>query len=1051
MPLRLPEHLAADYLQRFDVAHENRLDPRAYFIPYHDDRCALAGERDDSAYFQKLSGVWKFHYAASPLLAPEGFQEPAFDDGAWAEIPVPSHWQMHGYGHPHYTNDRMIIPIDEPRVPSENPTGTYRRTFDVPREWDGRAVYLHFDGVDSAFFVWVNGTRAGYSTGSRLTAEFDITSCLRAGANTIAVQVYQWSAGSYLEDQNMWWLSGIFRDVYLTAQAPVHVWDFFARAPLDAEFRNGRLSVSAALRNISANAARCALNVRLIDGAGKSVSLLMRDIAADIPAHGMRTVEMQADVLQPAHWTAEDPNLYTLLLTVDHGSASARETVACRMGFRTVEISGGLFRINGVPIKIKGVNRHDFHPDKGRAVSFDDLAADALLMKRNNMNAVRTAHYPNDPRFYDLCDRFGIFVLAETDLESCGFMHAGDIGRASKDPRWLPMYLDRVKRTVEREKNHPCVVIWSLGNESGFGDNHRAMAAWVRSRDASRPIHYEPDLGLEVADIVGPMYWPVDRIRQIAEREGSIDHWGKTLSCAKLAEKPLILCEYLHSMGNGAGAFREYWDAFWHYDILQGGFVWDFIDQALRQKTGDSAWRYAYGGDFGDEPNDGAFVCNGLFFPDRTPSPALVEFRACIEPVVAEAFDPKSGEIRIRNRYDFINLDHLTLAWEIKADGAVLESGIAPLTGIPARTAKTLRIPYRAPADKTGGTEYWLNLRFRLNRDLPWAARGHEVAHAQFPLPVAAAAPIRKSAGAPAELRVRESAAEIRIDGRDFSLLFDRVRGTIASLKSGGLELLRSGPRLTFWRPYIDNDMHVVNGWRGKGLHIMQHRIDHVSLERADGNGIRIDVKSFIGSPGRECAFVCAYRNAIAADGSVRMDVSGSPRGDVPELPRIGLVFALPAVCGTVTWYGRGPGESYPDSRLAGHIDVFRSPVEKLHTPYVRPQENGNHCDTRWVALTDDKGAGLLFAGAPTLMFSAHRYSDADCEAAKHDGELPMRNEITLHLDHGQRGLGSASCGPGPLPRYVLKPEEFAFTMLLRPIHEGENPAVVARQAVLGA
>ncbi len=717
MTVRLPDHLATNYWQRPEVCHENRLDPRAYFIPFQDEKTALGREREASSNVMLLSGNWKFHYAESPLLSPEKFWEPDFNDSKWDSISVPSHWQMKGYGNPHYTNDRMVIPVDEPRVPSENATGTYRRTFTAPSSWKNDALYLHFDGVDSAFFVWVNGTRVGYGTGSRLSSEFDISKLVTAGKNTIAVQVLRWSVGSYLEDQDMWWLSGIFRHVYLIRQSATHVWDFFVRTPFSKDGASGIIDFSAIIKNKDGKKFSGLLDVSIIDEKGNVLSGCTREIPVGLQALTQDTVSVTMQLDAPLAWTPESPNLYTLLVTLKDSEGTIQEIIPCRIGFRTVGVTEGLFRVNGVPVKIKGVNRHDFHPEKGRALDFDELKTDVLLMKRNNMNAVRTSHYPNDPRFYELCDEYGLYVMAETDLESTGFMHVGDMGRASKDPMWLPMYLDRVKRTVEREKNHPSVVFWSLGNESGFGDNHKAMANWIRSRDTSRPIHYEPDMGHEVADIVGPMYWSIDTMLKFAHTTDPMEHWGRPV----VRNKPLIQCEYNHSMGNGAGAFKEYWDAFWNIDVLQGGFVWDFIDQAPKQKMPDGTWRYAYGGDYGDEPNDAEFVCNGLFFPDRTPSPACIEFRKVIEPVLIVDDDCARGKVTVVNRFDFISLDEYSCEWEFKADGDVLQKGVIDLTGIPARSSKKVVVPVKMPAKIIPGAQYWINYRVVEKKPSAWA------------------------------------------------------------------------------------------------------------------------------------------------------------------------------------------------------------------------------------------------------------------------------------------------------------------------------------------
>ncbi|WP_229776907.1 glycoside hydrolase family 2 TIM barrel-domain containing protein, partial [Alicyclobacillus cellulosilyticus] len=719
--------------ENHQVLHRHRLPARACFVPFSDETSALAHDRALSDRIMLLNGMWKFHYAAAPAYVPAAFAEPGFDASDWADLPVPSHWQLHGYGRPHYTNVIYPFPVDPPRVPSDNPTGCYRRTFILPESWAGDVIHLRFEGVDSAFHVFVNGQLAGYSQGSRLPSEFDITELVHPGENVIAVAVYQWSDGSYLEDQDMWWLSGIFRDVYLLRRPHLHLWDWFAQPSLDAAYRDGTLAVTAKVRNqgrTQVSGAR--LHGRLLDASGQEVAAGVSEVPAAGPGQEAAAA-LSLVVREPRKWSAEDPYLYHLVLTLE-ADGQVLEVVAGRVGFRQIELKGGQLLVNGVPILFRGVNRHEFHPDFGRAVPYEAMVADIRLMKQHNINAVRTSHYPDDPRWYDLCDEYGLYVIDEADLETHGFHPLGAWNRLSDDPAWEAAYVDRMERMVHRDKNHPCVILWSLGNESGYGRNHEAMAACARAIDPTRLIHYEGDREAKTADVVSTMYTSVPELRQLGERTD--------------IPKPHILCEYAHAMGNGPGGLREYWEAFYQYPRLQGGFVWEWCDHGIRTRTPDGREYFAYGGDFGDEPNDGNFVIDGLVFPDRVPSPGLIEYKKVIEPVHVTPVDLAAGVIRVHNRYDFLSLDHLVMVWSIEAEGRVVQSGTAALPHIPAGVSAEVRLPYRWPAAAVPGCaqpggaqgEHWLHVRFLLAAATPWADAGHEVAWAQLALPAAAGA-----------------------------------------------------------------------------------------------------------------------------------------------------------------------------------------------------------------------------------------------------------------------------------------------------------------------
>ncbi|GCE45351.1 beta-galactosidase/evolved beta-galactosidase subunit alpha [Thermosporothrix hazakensis] len=1014
--------------ENLEILQRNRLPDRAYFIPYQDERTALTYDRGASSSIRLLNGMWKFHYADAPEHAPAGFFAANFDVAAWDEIAVPGCWQLQGYGRPHYTNVVYPFPVDPPHVPTENPTGSYRRTFTIPASWQGQQIRLRFEGVDSAFHVWVNGKEVGYSQGSRLPSEFDITNLVAPGENSVSVRVYQWSDGSYIEDQDMWWLSGIFRDVYLIAMPPLHIEDYTVRTELDERYQDATLRVQAKLAAGQAGK----LEARLLDAQKQPVASTSAAITDE--------VYLEMPIQNPQKWTAETPYIYHLLLTLYDECGAVSQVIAQRVGFRAIELKNGNLLVNGVPIIFKGVNRHEHHPDLGRAVPLSWMIEDILLMKRHNINAVRTSHYPDDPRFYDLCDEYGLYMIDETDLECHGFFTTGDgsnpAGWTSDNPAWEAAYLDRMRRMVYRDKNHPSIILWSLGNESAYGRNHDAMYRWTKAYDPTRLVHYENDYEAQSADVIGSMYTPIDKMIELGKRDD--------------LEKPHIMTEYAHAMGNGPGGFKEYWDAFYTYKRLQGGFVWEWLDHGIRQTTPDGKTYFAYGGDFGEYPHDGNFVMDGLVMADRTPSPGLTEYKKVIEPVQVEAVDLKAGTVRLTNRYDFASLEHLRLDWSIEADGQILQAGTLPLPAIAARQSETITIPYELPNNPI--SDYWLNLSFRLATATLWAQAGHEVAWEQFLV-----APAREPVSALSyrdmdEVTCEEVGGLLTISGTDFSISFDRLYGVITDWTFAGKRLLTRGPRLDVWRAPTDNDVHIVRKWREAGLHALTHRVDALSWQRdASGKAVTVQVKARVAPPIYSWGLNCTYTYTIYGSGDVTVELQGAPQGKAPEsLPRLGLSLGLVKELNDVTWYGRGPGESYIDTKLANRVGVYRKSVDELFTHYERPQENGNRTDVRWLALTDTRGVGLFASGTPQLDFSAHYYTAQDLERVPHDCYLEKRDEVILHLDYAQHGIGSASCGPEAWPQYRLHLKDFAFQIHLKPFSRDlTSPVVLGKQQII--
>ena len=1023
------------------LIHRDRLDARAFYLPYRSEGKAPGELPDLSDGFIPLNGQWDFHCAPSPAEAPEEFHAEAFDSSSWDKIPVPSCWQMLGYGHPHYTNVNYPFPVDPPRIPTENPTGCYRREFVIPAEVEDRQLFLRFEGVDSAFHLFINGKAAGFSKGSRLPAEFDISSFVRPGKNILAVKVYQWSDGSYMEDQDMWWLSGIFRSAYILARPKTHVYDIQTSTCLDDKYHDAVLQIKVAVTSSAAAVETLSLAFVLSDSAGNKLIEKPISEAFEIGTGETKTLEVSTNVAVPAKWSAENPALYRLVLTLKDSKGNILEAIPLSIGFRSIEMKDGNFLVNGVRIMLKGVNRHEHHPDFGRSVPYESMLKDVLLMKQHNINAVRTSHYPNDPAFLDLCDQYGLYVIDECDQECHGFQSAGCTDRLSNDPEWREAHVDRMRRMVVRDRNHACVIFWSLGNESKFGDNHRAMAAVARELDPTRLIHYEQDHLAEVSDIYSRMYLDIDNLTAFGEGKETLV-WGVEIPPAEYAgKKPLILCEYAHAMGNGPGGLKEYWEAFYKYKALQGGFVWEWMDHGIRKKTSDGKEFFAYGGDFGDEPNDGNFIADGLLFPDQTPSPGLIEYKKVLEPVLVEAVDVAKGEFQITSRYDFSTLGHLRMSYTVEAEGEQISSGTIPTPEIAAGKSKVITIEYATPRFLPG-KEYWITLTAALDSDTLWAKAGHEIAWAQFEIP-AKEKPMAAPAAVTAKIGYSETKTSLVVAGKDFSVAFDSVRGVISHLEFFGRKVISQGPRLNFWRSPIDNER---GGWGdtgelekkflAAGIHWLQHRIDGFECRKLDGSTVQVLVKSRIAPPIFTRAFLCSTLYTISGSGEISVEVHGEPTGEWPiMIPKIGLHLSIPGDLSRVEWFGLGPGESYPDTRMAGKVGRFCRSVDELHTPYVYPQENGNRSDVRWVSFCDFRGYGFLVSGDPLFHFSAHRFTTQDLTAAKHGCDLPVRDDITVNLDHKQNGIGSASCGPGVLPQYQLKAERFEFKLRIKPLH----------------
>jgi beta-galactosidase len=996
----------------------NREPAHCTLMPYPDTRTAMIGERKTSPFHKSLNGNWKFKWVRKPADRPKDFYKLDYDVSGWKDIPVPSNWQMHGYGIPIYLNIPYPFPPNPPYIPHDyNPVGSYRTEFTIPADWKDREVFLHFDGVQSAFYLWINGTEVGYSQGSMTPAEFNVTKYLCKGKNVLAAEVYRWCDGSYLEDQDTWRLSGIYRDVYLFSTPKVHLWDFFVRCDLDEQYRDATLKVTASLRNYGNQAVGMhSIRVTVLDVNGKAVGEEMGGISTEIAPGAESTFEMLAEISNPLKWTAETPNLYTVLLTLKDTANKITEVERCNFGFRKVELKDGQLLINGVPILLKGVNRHEHDPDYGRAIPLSRMIQDIKLLKQNNINAVRTSHYPDDPKWYELCDKFGIYLIDEANIESHGIGYRPDKTLANK-PKWKKAHMDRTIRMVERDKNHPSVIIWSLGNEAGDGANFKATSAWVHKRDSSRLVQYQLAGQKAHTDIICPMYSPIEQIVEYARVKQS---------------RPLIMCEYAHAMGNSVGNLQDYWDAIEKYKHLQGGFIWDWADQGLRKTTTDGQQFWAYGGDFGDIPNDDNFCCNGIVQPDRKPNPSLYEVKKVYQYIKVEPIDLVNGKIRIHNNYDFINLDFVDIRWELAEDGLLLQQGKLPKISLAPKKSREVIVPFKKPELKQGA-EYFLKIVFTLAQDTIWAGQGRVVAWDQLKIDFDVPPAARADVAAMPKLELKQSTDSIKVLSRDFALTVGRKSGAIESFIFEGNELIASALIPNFWRAPTDNDRgnkmpNRLGIWRRAG---QDRTVRTVTAEQSRPQVVCITTEASLPAGG------CKHRNVytIYGSGDVIVESSIEPGNlSLPNLPRFGMQMEIPHEFHTMTWYGRGPHETYWDRKTAAAIGIYSGPVEEQIHQYVRPQENGNKTDVRWVALTSKEAKGLMAVGMPLLSVSAWPYTMQDLENARHIHEPKRRGNITVNLDYKQMGVGGDnSWGARPHPEYTLPAGAYSYMFCLRP------------------
>ena len=1052
--------------------------PRATFMSFPDAESAKAVAREKSSRFLSLDGAWKFHWVGNPSERPADFYKPDFDVSAWKEIPVPSNWQMEGYDIPIYSNQAYTFkrewpsvmgepPKDWPAFKDRNPVGSYRRAFTLPKDWDGKEVFVNFEGVDSFFYLWVNGTYLGFSKDSRTPAAFNISKALKPGENTIAAEVYRYSDGSYLECQDMWRLSGIFRSVYLYATPKVQIRDVFALPDLDADYKDGTLAVKVKVRNLDDKPHPAPmLKATLFDAAGAEVAGIGVPFSETIAPGGEYESFAPLKVANPLKWTAETPNLYTLVIEHTGEDNQVREAVSLRTGFRKVEIKDGVYLINGQPVKLKGANRHEMEPDTGHAVSRERMMKDIVRLKEANVNHVRTCHYPDDPYWYELCDVHGIYLMDEANIESHGY-HYGEQS-LSHPPEWKEAHVDRVVNMVHRDKNHPSVIFWSLGNEAGPGKNFQAAHEALKVIDTSRPDHYERNNG--IPDVDSTMYPGVD--------------WVVSLAAQKDRKRPFYICEYAHTMNNAMGNLADYWQAIESSNNIIGASIWEWQDQSIHAKEIDGKVTVdlargepedgvkkfeAYGGNFGDKPNDGLFILKGVVHANRDPKPAFWEVKRVYQDIVATGVDGDFGKVEVFNKHFFRNLSDFGIRWSLSEDGKEIESGSTGPIELAPRQRTQLVLPL-SKRERSAMCDYLLRVSFHLLSSNAWQKEGYEVAASQIVLPWTERPKVAlkvKSKG----LRVDEDGGHIIVSGGDlvsnrngFRAVFDRKTGGLAELDGA----LAGGSRLNAFRAFTDNDKWTANAWFGNGLHTLSDKAVDVEIDRSSDHCVRIiaRVKSqgqtsdrvpemdsgfhqiVKGAPIAEDGFHfdSVFAWTVFPGGILSFDATGTGVGPSIVLPRIGQQFRVSPALKNFIWYGRGPDENYPDRKTGSDISRYTKTLREMFVPYPKPMDMANREDVRWCSLTDDKGNGLLFsARGQRMSVAALPWDDLQLLTARHPQDLPDSKATVLTLSDRVLGLGGASCGPIPLERDIVRsgPWRFGFTILR--LQAGDDPGELGK------
>lgn len=1032
MRLRLTTFLficvnALIYAQQNDWENEkifaiNKEAPYSTFFTYGNEVAAFKNKPAASEYYMLLNGQWKFNWVNKPADRPVDFYKEDYDISAWKTIKVPSNWELNGYGIPIYINTRYEFEPKNPQpphVPKDwNPVGSYRHSFYMPDDWQNRQVFIHFGAVKSAMYLWINGQKVGYSQDSKTPAEFDITPYIKKGVNTLALEVYRFSDGSYLECQDFWRISGIERDVYLYSTPKVRIRDFFFHPNLAANYLDATPVIDVELKNHTAQKGTYSLQAKLYDG---SNVVWVQDQKINMSGEHEK-VSLSGINLQPELWSAETPNLYKLLLTLKDAEGNVTQSVSANVGFRRVEVKGGELLVNGKAVLIKGVNRHEHDEFEGHVVSVESMIKDIRLMKQNNINAVRTCHYPNDPVWYELCNKYGIYVVDEANIESHG-MGYGEKTLAKVDS-WLDAHMDRTERMVERDKNHPSIIIWSLGNEAGDGPIFEATSKWIRERDPSRPVQYERAGEKPHTDIVCPMYMGLEAMVNYASRP---------------QERPLIQCEYAHAMGNSVGNFQDYWDIIEKYKYLQGGFIWDWVDQGIAAYNEKGQKYWAFGGDLGaqDHANDQNFCMNGLVNAARTPHPALAEVKKVYQFIKIKAADENCSHVNVSNLYDFVTLDNFKINWVVKGDGETILSGHFFPKGIHPGETKSYELALES-LEKKPGIEYFIHFSAETIQEESLVPAAFELATEQIALPNTASVSESNDTHTSFKVELEKTGKYVLVTSGKMLVKFDMSEGKLTSFTSAGNELISAGPEINFWKAPNDNDLgyrmqEEYAVWRNAGSGKLLKKAE--ATKDKSGNvvvGFEYDLPSVGGK--------LSTTYLISANGEIEVKnnfQNGNKK--LPLVPRIGMLMELPEGYENIEWFGRGPIENYPDRKEAAFVDRYKSTVTEQFYAYESPQENGYKTDTRWLKITNNNGSGILFKGMPLFHFSALHFTPEDltqeARGSMHNVDLKPRKQTILNIDYRIMGVGGIdSWGARPLMKYSIVPQDFTFTFIMKPL-----------------
>jgi beta-galactosidase len=1050
----------------------NKLPARATFYTFENSKQAIEGVREQSNFYKSLNGNWQFKYVAKPADASKDFQKVDFNSSSWDKIDVPSNWEMRGYGTPIYTNSIYPFYNDFPNINHhDNPVGHYIRTFTVDESWNNRDIILHFGGVSSAYYVWVNGEFVGYSEDTRLPSEFDITKLVKNGENKIAVKVYRWADGSYLEAQDHWRMSGIEREVYVQSIPKVSIADFTVRTDLDDDYKDATLKIRPKIKinlpkkntanlgqfgdtNLKSVVDNWTLSTTLIDANGNTVGTktttpFSKIIGESYPQRGNVAFGLiETKVSNPKKWSADEPNLYTLILEVIDNQGKSIQYTSTKVGFRELKIDDrGRFLVNGNPVKMIGVNRHDHHQINGKTLTRADIEEDVKLLKQFNFNAVRTSHYPNDPFFYDLCDKYGLYVMDEANLESHGVR-----GELSNVPEWGSAYLERAIRMVERDKNHPSVVMWSLGNESGMGPNHAAMAGWIKEYDPTRYIHYEGAQGDATDKRYKPNYFvnekgnPTDPkwVDMLSRMYNTPSELKSLIDDTNFDKRPVILCEYAHSMGNSTGNMKEYWDIIHSNDRALGGYIWDWIDQGILTKDKNGKEFLAYGGDFGDKPNDGSFCLNGIIASDRTPKPATYECKKVNQPVVISAVNAKNGEFKILNRHHVSDLSIYNLSFEVLKNGILIEKGNINSLNTKPYKIDSFKVDFKTP-NQSSGAEYFINIKGTLKENTLWANADYLVFEEQFQLEYISS-PL-KDLTSNTELIVDEIDSNITISNSNIVLNVDKKSGYITSYKSKGVNVISSPLKLNFWRAETENDEAYRNSKKFKNELDWIKAEDRFKVSKASvisnkKGKVVIAVNGEIENP--KTSVNLTY--TVLGNGQVKVTYNTTIDASAPNPPRLGMQFDISNQYNNLTYYGKGPHPNYSDRNYGSHVGLFSGDAKTMSYMYAYPEEYGNHTETRWFQLQNKSTKGVLVKGDKNISFSVLPFSIYNLQEAKHTNELVERNVLSVQVDLVQQGVGGDNTWSEkarPHKEYLINPGTYSYSFYLAPFSSIIKPETI--------